>query len=102
MPRGGKRPGAGRPKGAKNRRKLIGRAIVATVPTGSIEETGSLPLLQAVYRDPKQPLGIRLSAATVAIAYEYPRMAAVGVKAQRQADAEALADSDPFAALLRS
>jgi hypothetical protein len=42
-------------------------------PEGPPAET-SLALLQAVYRDPAMPLQTRMRAATVAIAYEHPKL----------------------------
>jgi hypothetical protein len=42
-------------------------------PEGPQAET-SLALLQAVYRDPSMPLQTRMRAATVAIAYEHPKL----------------------------
>jgi hypothetical protein len=42
-------------------------------PEGPPAET-SLALLQAVYRDPSIPLQTRMRAATVAIAYEHPKL----------------------------
>ena len=35
----------------------------------------ALELLQSIYRDPSQSIGVRMRAATIAIAYESPRLA---------------------------
>jgi hypothetical protein len=42
-----------------------------TLPEGAT----SLHFMQAIYRDPKQPLTRRLRAAQIAIAYEHPKLA---------------------------
>jgi hypothetical protein len=34
----------------------------------------SLQFLQSIYRDPAQPLGVRMRAAALAIAYEHPKL----------------------------
>jgi hypothetical protein len=39
----------------------------------------SLELLQAIYRDKKQPLNVRVRCAVEALAHEYPRVSAVAV-----------------------
>jgi hypothetical protein len=39
----------------------------------------SLELLQAIYRDCKQPLSVRMRAATVTLPFEVPKLSAVAV-----------------------
>jgi len=65
--RGGKRRGAGRPKGAK------GKATVAR--EAAMRERGitSLDFLQEIYADPKQPTHLRINAATSALPYEFSK-----------------------------
>src|SRR6516165_6369273 len=59
-------------------------------PEGPKGET-SLELLQAVYRDRKQPLRLRVTCAKEALAHEYPRVSAVAVTSMSgQSFAEAL------------
>ena len=51
----------------------------------------SLELLQAVYRNRKQPLNVRVRCAVEALAHEYPRVSAVAVTSMSgQSFAEAL------------
>jgi hypothetical protein len=77
MPRGGRRPGAGRPKGKKDfvispaeweRRQEVVRAIEAVVPEAF--KGDAYDLLVSVYKDPSYPLETRLAAAAKAIVYE--------------------------------
>lgn len=84
MPRGGKRPGAGRP-----RTIAAGKALVETQQTlGSddpllkaLEALGdnfnSLDLLQAAYRCRSAPLDVRFVAATKAVAFEVAKPTAL-------------------------
>jgi hypothetical protein len=39
----------------------------------------SIDLLRAVYRNPAIPLGVRMRAASIAIAYETPKLAVTGI-----------------------
>ena len=73
----------GRPKGARNRRTEERERLVRET-AAAIE--GALPeafagdahaYLMAVYKDESKPLKDRLAAATAAIGYEKPRLAAV-------------------------
>jgi len=73
VPRGGYRPGAGRPKGSKNRRTLLleeGARVAA--------EAGTTPLehLLSAMRDENQPTQVRLDAAKAAAPYCHPRLTA--------------------------
>jgi hypothetical protein len=56
----------------------------------SVEEGNALDLLQSIYRDPCIPLPVRMRAATIAIAYESPRLAVTAY----------LSNADDFAARL--
>lgn len=78
MPRGGNRPGAGRPKGSKQVRSsapLIRRAKAAGKPM-------PLEYLLEVMNDPEQGTRERLSAAIAAAPYVHPRLASVQVKGE--------------------
>lgn len=70
MPRGGYRPGAGRPKGAKNKLTVL-REVAA--------EYGMTPLdyLLGIMRDESLPVEVRMFAAKAALPYCTPRLAAV-------------------------
>lgn len=72
MPRGGARPGAGRPKGAKNKTTLLREAAA---------KFGIVPLdyLLSIMVDESQPYELRLYAAKAALPYCHPKLAAVRV-----------------------
>jgi hypothetical protein len=80
---GGRRPGAGRPKGS------IWKPAVATLRTAAIEKMQSIvgsdrdPLAVVVEMacDPEEDKQLRLSAASVALPYLYPRLSATQVQA---------------------
>ena len=73
----------GRPKGAKNKRtretedaaKAAAEKIGLAVP-GAFE-SGAHAFLMSVYKDPTQPIELRLEAAGKAIRYEKPALAVV-------------------------
>jgi hypothetical protein len=68
MPRGGKRPGAGRPPGARNRRTVeLQRRI---------EASGDTPVefLTKVYRNGELELPMRIEAARAVAPYVHPRL----------------------------
>jgi hypothetical protein len=69
MPRGGKRPGAGRPKGSKDRSSLPAPYLPV------INGLTSLEFMQAVYQSPDAPLGARMEAAKAALPFEYAKLA---------------------------
>jgi hypothetical protein len=50
----------------------------------------ALALLQAIYRNKRAPLSLRMRAATIAIQYESPRLAVTGYIADQSSFAEAL------------
>jgi hypothetical protein len=72
MPRGGFRPGAGRPRGARNK---------LTVLKEVANRFGTTPLeyLLGVMRDQTLPDAVRILAAKAALPYCTPRLAAVRV-----------------------
>jgi len=65
--RGGKRRGAGRPKGAK------GKATVAREAAMRERGIDALTFLQEVYANKKLSIPVRVSAATSALPYEYSK-----------------------------
>lgn len=73
MPRGGRRPGAGRPKGARNKASARLQAEVAS--------SGVTPLayLLAILRDETETTERRMEAAVKAAPFVHPRMTAVDV-----------------------
>src|SRR5262245_2424114 len=84
MGSGGKRRGAGRPKGGKNRntiaRQQLGRELAAQMQAALGVEAfpgDSVALLQLVYKDTRLPLELRFEAAKAAAPYERPRLASI-------------------------
>jgi hypothetical protein len=81
---GGRRPGAGRPHGSRDKvnRFTPARQLQAEVTefletnSASIFEGNSLALAQSVYKNEKFPLGMRLHAAALAMPFECPRLQA--------------------------
>lgn len=73
MPPGGKRPGAGRPRGSQNRKTAETAAAIAA--------SGLTPLdfMLRLMRDENQPLAMRQDAAKNAAPYVHARLAAVEV-----------------------
>ena len=69
--RGGARPGAGRPRGARNRK--------SREKAEAIERSGLTPLdyMLKVMRNPKSDAAVRLDAAKSAAPYVHARLAAV-------------------------
>jgi len=81
---GGRRPGAGRKRGARlkrvvDREQLIAeRAAAMAVILGSDAFVGdSVELLQLLYKDPRLPAQLRFEAAKAAAPYERPRLSSV-------------------------
>jgi hypothetical protein len=78
MPRGGKRPGAGRKPGAKSK-NTVAREIAREAAKAAAKavlpdfQGNALTLFQQVYRDPTNDLKVRIDAAAKAIACELPR-----------------------------
>jgi hypothetical protein len=83
MPRGGRRPGAGRKKGSTNKAKLEreqamqqAAAIIGEALPDAFAGDAHM-LLQAVYKDQSHPVHLRVDAAKAAIKFEKPALAAV-------------------------
>ena len=83
MPRGGRRPGAGRPKGAFDRFFRGAREKTRTMQEAeqylrtnnmATFEGDSLALLVSIYRNEVLPLNIRFNAAVAASPFENPKM----------------------------
>lgn len=74
MAQGGYRPGAGRPKGSKNKRQhLLKEGVRVAAQYG----VAPLDYLLSVMCDTDQPIEVRMFAAKAALPYCTPRMAAV-------------------------
>jgi len=79
MPRGGARPGAGRP------RKPAAPAPMIPTPAGA--PLTPLALLEAVMRDERQPIAVRVSCARALLPYTAAKPARLGSKAAREIEA---------------
>lgn len=99
MSHGGKRPGSGRPPGAKNKRTVAtaaaaeaaAAAISAAVPGAFDGDAHSF--LMCVYRDPAQPMPLRVDAAKAAAKYEKPALSNI-TATLTNAPSEGLDDAD--------
>lgn len=74
---GGKRAGAGRPRGRKNKRTEALEAAMAAASSDLPPEMTALQLQQAVYRNSKFPMAVRLKASEAALPYESPRFSTI-------------------------
>ena len=83
---GGRRDGSGRPRGSKSpntkRRHEAIKAVVAkfeaTIP--DVFDGDAVALMQLIYRDPRQDIGLRLDAARAAAKFERPALQATLVR----------------------
>lgn len=75
MPKGGPRPGAGRPKGSRNKR--------TQEQEQAVEESGMTPLeyLTSVYRDVTREVSERMEAAKAAAPYVHAKLSSVEMNA---------------------
>ena len=84
MSHGGRRPGAGRPKGSTKLGKLASPDLRQMARVWSTEVLGSwkdpLGLLISIAADEKHPLATRMNAATIAVPYLYPKLSAATVE----------------------
>jgi hypothetical protein len=74
MARGGRRAGAGRPRGSKNKRTIARVPLLPARAHRQIIEEMPLDILVAAARDKTQPLELRLAAAKAAAPYYHARM----------------------------
>jgi len=89
--RGGRREGAGRPKGAKGKRtvaveqamQVMAEKLKQAVPEAF--EGGGVAYMQPVYRDPSFSQELRLDAAAKAARFERPQLSAIAVQQQPKA-----------------
>jgi hypothetical protein len=78
MPRGGARPGAGRP------RKPAAPVLEIAATDAPLTP---MALLEGVMLDVRQDLALRVACARALLPYRHARVAALGAKAQREAEA---------------
>src|SRR5262249_33578862 len=84
MGSGGKRRGAGRPKGGKNRNTIERQRIATELAAKMVQALGTdafqgdaVALLQLIYKNEGLPVELRFEAAKAAAPYERPRLASV-------------------------
>ena len=93
MPRGGYRPGAGRPPGPKGKTAKSKQ----TIPTGAGETLTPLAFMLAVMNDPKQDPDMRARMAIAAAPYIHSRAGESAGKKQDKADKAKAAGKGKFA-----
>ena len=87
---GGRREGAGRPRGAKNKRTRQVEAAMKAAAANFAEVVpdafagDGVAFLQVVYKDPSMPLAVRLDAAAKAARFERPMLATSNVRVIRR------------------
>jgi hypothetical protein len=74
MSRGGRREGAGRPRGSKNRRTIKKVPLLPAQAHRQAVEEMPLDILVAAARDKTQPIELRLAAAKAAAPYYHARV----------------------------
>jgi hypothetical protein len=86
MPIGGARPGAGRPKGSRERSRLVQLKRVHEMAQLYLRTEGhsefpgdSLDFLVSVYKNETMPVPLRVQCAVAAAVYEHPRLNAVAM-----------------------
>jgi hypothetical protein len=97
MPRGGKRPGAGRPKGSHWKPASTDLRAMAKVWSSEVVGTARDPLgfLIATAADDAHPIAVRLNAASIAVGFLYPKLSAATVESHStvtRVDGRALID----------
>lgn len=94
--KGGKRPGAGRPRGAETKKKVkLQQAVTARIEKEINRNQSPLEFMLAVMRDDTEDKGVRLEAAKAAAPFVHARLAAVTVKDETpQQQAPAMSDMD--------
>jgi hypothetical protein len=74
MARGGRRPGAGRPKGSKSKRTLAKVPLIPAQAHRQTVEDKPLDVLVKAMRDERLPIELRLAAAARAAPYYHARV----------------------------
>jgi hypothetical protein len=101
MANGGWRPGAGRPRGARNKRTdelaETANALVATLHEPF--KGDSIALMQTIYKDTSQPMDRRMAAAAICAKYERP-ICPPARDARQTIEANQIEDSTPSIRLL--
>lgn len=101
MPRGGSRPGAGRPRKGEERTAKAVLASAAALPANppakddespaALADLTPLDYLLSIVRDPGKDQRLRMQAASIAAPYCHPRQGEGGKKDAKQAAAKQVA-----------
>jgi len=94
MPRGGARPGSGRPKGSKNRRGIPPLSDPVDICLGP--DIDPLTFLLSCMRNPAVDLELRIRCASLCLPYVPKRAVEIGKKEEAQAAAQRVARSGRF------
>lgn len=88
MPRGGYRPGAGRPKGLTkaNSEERAAEKVLAEAKPGSKKHKSALAFAMDVINDAEAPLDAKIRLAIAAMPFQHPKLeaSAMGKKEQRE------------------
>lgn len=76
----------------EEREKEFAGTCIGHSPSYPQMETNALELLQEIYRDPMQPIGVRMRAAIEALPFETPKLSAIAVGHMSGADFSAALD----------
>lgn len=93
MPRGGRRPGAGRPKGSQKRQKPDPSQAAATLALAGVKD--SKEFLEQVLAGDRVPTPIQMDAARSLLPFQHKKLGEAGKKEQRNEAAKSVGRFTP-------